>query len=189
MRSGLLDTRWPGRLEIIARIRLVVIDVGHTPDGIRQALRPEDNHGATDWILVVGVSRDKKAEEIIALLASAFDTIVCTSAHHKGADAEVIAAAGRKANPQRESRRCDDRGSGARSNTLAQILESKNLRRRRIISGDRIRYRSERRARAGFEVLLIVIPGRAIARAKEAQSSRSAKARTAACARSVARPE
>ena len=38
VRSGLRDTRWPGRLEIIAQDPLTVIDVGHTPDGIRQSL-------------------------------------------------------------------------------------------------------------------------------------------------------
>jgi len=101
VRSGLRDTRWPGRLEVIRRDPLTVIDVGHTPDGIRQALTSlKTIHGANGWILVVGVSRDKKIDEIIALLAPSFDTIVCTSAHHKGADADRIADAVRKANPQ-----------------------------------------------------------------------------------------
>ena len=36
----------------------------------------------------------------MALLAPSFDTIVCTRAYHKGADAETIAAAARNANPQ-----------------------------------------------------------------------------------------
>ena len=52
------------------------------------------------WILVVGVSFDKKADEIVGALAPSFDTIICTAAHHKGADAESIAAAARKANPE-----------------------------------------------------------------------------------------
>lgn len=101
VRSGLRNSHWPGRLEVIARGPLIVIDVGHTPDGIRQALASlKSIHGAGDWILVVGVSRDKNAEEIVALLAPAFDAVVCTSAHHKGADADHIAVAARKANPQ-----------------------------------------------------------------------------------------
>ena len=100
VRSGLSDTRWPGRLEIIARQPLTIIDVGHTPDGIRQSLASlKTIHGAESWILVAGVSRDKKADEIVALLAPSFDTIVCTRAYHKGAGAEHIAAAARKANP------------------------------------------------------------------------------------------
>jgi dihydrofolate synthase/folylpolyglutamate synthase len=100
VRGGLRDTRWPGRLEVIAKAPFTVIDVGHTPDGIRQSLASlKAIHGAEGWILVVGVSRDKKAAEIAALLAPSFDTIVCTRAWHKGADAEQIAAAARSANP------------------------------------------------------------------------------------------
>jgi dihydrofolate synthase / folylpolyglutamate synthase len=101
VRSGLRDTRWPGRLEIINQNPLTVIDVGHTPDGIRQSLASlKSIHGADDWILVTGVSRDKKATEIVDALAPSFDTIVCTAAHHKGADAQDIAAAVRLANPK-----------------------------------------------------------------------------------------
>ena len=57
-------------------------------------------HGAEDWILVTGASHDKKADEIIGALAPSFDTIICTAAHHKGAEAQVIAAAARRANPK-----------------------------------------------------------------------------------------
>jgi dihydrofolate synthase/folylpolyglutamate synthase len=98
-RSGLSGTRWPGRLEVIARQPLTIIDVGHTPDAIRQSLASlKAIHGAGGWILVLGVSGDKKAGEIVSLLAPSFDTIVCTAAYHKGADAEQIAAAAGSAN-------------------------------------------------------------------------------------------
>jgi dihydrofolate synthase/folylpolyglutamate synthase len=101
VRSGLHDARWPGRLEAIAQNPLVVIDVGHTPDGIRQSLAGlKQTYGAQDWILVAGVSFDKKAEEIADALAPAFDTIICTAAHHKGSDAAALAALMRKRNPQ-----------------------------------------------------------------------------------------
>ena len=100
IRAGLRDARWPGRLEVIGQDPLTVIDVGHTPDGIRQSLASlMAIHGANDWILVTGASRDKKADEIVGALAPSFDTIICTAAHHKGADAEDIAAAARRANP------------------------------------------------------------------------------------------
>jgi dihydrofolate synthase/folylpolyglutamate synthase len=99
VRSGLRDTRWPGRLEIIAQDPLTVIDVGHTPDGIRQSLASlKAIHGGNDWILVTGASGDKKADEIVGALAPSFDTIVCTAAYHKGAAAQDIAAAARRAN-------------------------------------------------------------------------------------------
>ena len=99
VRTALHQTSWPGRLEVIAQDPLTVIDVGHTPDGIRQSLASLKHvFGAQDWILVVGVSIDKKSDEIVAALAPSFGTIICTSAHHKGGDAAAIAAAVRKAN-------------------------------------------------------------------------------------------
>jgi dihydrofolate synthase/folylpolyglutamate synthase len=101
VRSGLRDTRWPGRLEVIGQNPLTVIDVGHTPDGIRQSLASlKQAFGAQAWILVVGVSFDKKTNEIVDALAGSFDTIICTAAHHKGGDAAAIAAAVRTINPQ-----------------------------------------------------------------------------------------
>jgi dihydrofolate synthase/folylpolyglutamate synthase len=101
VRAGLRDARWPGRLEVIEREPLTVIDVGHTPDGIRQSLASlKDIYGTEDWILVAGASRDKNADGIVGALAPSFDTIICTAAYHKGADAERIAAAMRNANPE-----------------------------------------------------------------------------------------
>lgn len=101
IRTGLRDVRWPGRLETIRQDPLTVIDVGHTPDGVRQALAGLTAiHGKRDWILVASASRDKKVDEIIGALAPAFDTIICTTAHHKGTDPSVIAAAARRSNPE-----------------------------------------------------------------------------------------
>jgi dihydrofolate synthase / folylpolyglutamate synthase len=100
IRSGLRNTRWPGRLETIGQHPLTVIDVGHTPDGIRQALAGlKQIYGMRDWILVVGVSSDKNVVEIASALAPGFDTIICTSAHHKGGDPAVLADAMRRFNP------------------------------------------------------------------------------------------
>jgi dihydrofolate synthase/folylpolyglutamate synthase len=100
IREGLRETFWPGRLETIRAQPLTVVDAGHTPDAIRRALAAlHAIHGTADWILVLGVSQDKKASEIVAELAPSFDRIVATSAHHKGAAAADIAAAARAANP------------------------------------------------------------------------------------------
>jgi len=101
VRSGLRDVSWPGRLEIIRPDPLTIVDVGHTPDGIRQSLASlQAIYGASGWILVVGVSFDKKLDEIVGALVPSFDTIVCTTAHHKGANTESLAAAVRRINPQ-----------------------------------------------------------------------------------------
>jgi dihydrofolate synthase/folylpolyglutamate synthase len=105
VRSGLRDACWPGRLEMIRQDPLTIVDVGHTPDAITQSLASLTAiYGREGWILVVGISLDKKAGEIVGALAPSFDTIICTMAHHKGMDAETIAAAVRKANPQADVR-------------------------------------------------------------------------------------
>ncbi|HLI98477.1 MAG TPA: cyanophycin synthetase [Bradyrhizobium sp.] len=105
VRSGLRDTRWPGRLEAIAHDPLTVIDVGHTPDAITQSLNGlRQTYGQGGWILVLGVSFDKKAEEIAQALAPAFDTIICTAAHHKGSDARALATLVRNIHPTAEVR-------------------------------------------------------------------------------------
>src|SRR5579863_1000972 len=73
LRAGLREARWPGRLETIAQDPLTVIDVGHTPDGIRQSVTALFQiYSEQDWILVAGVSFDKKAEEIASELAAHF---------------------------------------------------------------------------------------------------------------------
>jgi dihydrofolate synthase/folylpolyglutamate synthase len=101
VRSGLREARWPGRLDVIQKDPLTVVDVGHTPDAIRQSLASlQAIHGAEGWILVTGASFDKKADEIVGALAPSFGTIVCTAAHHKGADPALIATAVRQANPK-----------------------------------------------------------------------------------------
>ena len=52
IRSGLRETRWPGRLEVIEKNPLTVIDVGHTPDGIKQSLMSlRSIFGIDGWIL------------------------------------------------------------------------------------------------------------------------------------------
>jgi dihydrofolate synthase/folylpolyglutamate synthase len=127
VRSGVRATRWPGRLEVIQREPLTVIDVGHTPDAIRQSLASlKAMYGTEGWILVVGVSLDKDADEIVSALAPSFDTVICTAAYHKGADAKAIAAAARTANPQADVRTAStiEDAVGA-SQALAALLRRK----------------------------------------------------------------
>jgi dihydrofolate synthase/folylpolyglutamate synthase len=101
--TGLAATRWPGRLEVLQSDPLVVIDVGHTPDGVRRALAGfEVLKGDRGGILVCGVSADKEVAEIVSVLAPGFSVIICAAAQHKGAPAPAIAAAASAVNPQAE---------------------------------------------------------------------------------------
>ncbi len=145
IRSGLRETRWPGRLEVIDTHPLTVVDVGHTPDGIRQSLAGlQAVHGAQGaddgWILVIGVSADKKADEIVGALAPSFATIICTAAHHKGADALIIAASVRRANPDAIVHVAEtiEKAVGL-SRYARDIAAYEDICRRRTVPRDRIR--------------------------------------------------
>lgn len=96
-RAALLKTRWPGRLENISDDPLIVIDVGHTPDGVRAA-REGFLARAAPAVLVCGASHDKDADQLIAALAPGFSTIICAASRHKGAPAAQIAAYAQAAN-------------------------------------------------------------------------------------------
>lgn len=100
---GLAMVRWPGRLEVLEAEPLVVIDVGHTPDAVRAALAGfEAMAGKRPGILVCGVSADKAAGHIVALLAPRFEIVICAPARHKGAPAAQIAAHANRVNPGAE---------------------------------------------------------------------------------------
>ena len=140
-----------------------MIDVGHTPDGIRQSLASlKAIHGADGWILVTGASGDKKADEIVGALAPSFDTIICTAAYHKGANPHDIAAAARLANPAADIHVAATIEDAVRlAGELAASRKRKAICRGRTVPGDRIRHSRPWRPRAGFEILLK--PGLAMA--------------------------
>lgn len=101
--AGLRATLWPGRLETLGEAPLIVIDVGHTPAGIRAALDGfmslAEGRAA---VLVCGASFDKDARGLVSVLAPGFQRIVCTAARHKGAPAREIAAFVAAAHPAAE---------------------------------------------------------------------------------------
>lgn len=89
--AGLERASWPGRLEVVSRSPLVIIDVGHTPDGVRVALEGlQQAYSGHRFVLVIGVSIDKEAASIVEQLAPSFDAIVCTQAYYKGRPAEEM---------------------------------------------------------------------------------------------------
>ncbi len=83
--AGLTRTRWPGRLEVVNNQPLSIIDVGHTPDGVRSALSAlRAAFPGCSFVLVCGTSFDKDAREMLEILAPSFDLIVATQAHYRG---------------------------------------------------------------------------------------------------------
>ncbi len=79
VRQGLADTRWPGRLEIMRRQPLVIIDGAHNYDGAR-SLRSAlvEYFPNRSIVLVIGMLGDKERAKVAAELASAARAVVVT---------------------------------------------------------------------------------------------------------------
>jgi dihydrofolate synthase/folylpolyglutamate synthase len=81
-REAIAVVNWPGRLERIDP--RVVIDVGHTPEGVAAALEGYRRLEAGSSLLVTGVSANKDAFGVMKMLAPGFEHILVTAAHHNG---------------------------------------------------------------------------------------------------------
>jgi len=79
MRAGLEKTRWPGRLEVLHRLPLVVIDGAHNLEAFRglcRAVRQAFQYRRL--ILVLGILADKAVEDILAEILPLTDCLILT---------------------------------------------------------------------------------------------------------------
>ncbi len=89
--DGLARVSWPGRLQILRRRPLIVVDGAHNPDSaqkLRQSL--EQYFGFDRAILVIGASSDKDIAGIISELFSLFDKVIVTCSRHPRAMAPAL---------------------------------------------------------------------------------------------------
>ena len=80
---GLAQTNWPGRLQIVRRQPLIVVDGAHNPDAAR-TLR-ESLWQYFDFeraILVIGTSDDKDIDGIVSELVPLFNKVIVTRSSH-----------------------------------------------------------------------------------------------------------
>ncbi|MHC1680818.1 MAG: folylpolyglutamate synthase/dihydrofolate synthase family protein [Methanomassiliicoccales archaeon] len=77
--EGLSKARWPGRLDIVRRNPLIVLDVTHTPDGAKAVASELSVFPGSPRIMVIGMLRDKDARGVMAILSPLFDHVICTS--------------------------------------------------------------------------------------------------------------
>jgi len=96
-RRGLHNTRWPGRLEIMRRSPLVVIDGAHNLEAfrkLRQVLKR--TFAYRHLILVLGILGDKAVEEILQEILPVADVLIITTPNSpraaKPRDLEKIAS-------------------------------------------------------------------------------------------------
>ncbi len=92
IQRGLANVKWPGRLEVLNRDPLVVVDGAHNGDSaqkLAQALR-EVFH-IDQWTLVVGISADKDIPAILeGLLPIAEHVIVTRASNSRAASIEAL---------------------------------------------------------------------------------------------------
>ena len=92
-RIGLAEVENPGRVEVLARQPLVVVDVAHTQNAASKLLEAlETEFPPLRWQIVMGSSQDKDADAIIDVLASIAESFIAVKANHPRAmDAQELA--------------------------------------------------------------------------------------------------
>ncbi len=98
--EGLRDIHWPGRLEILSREPLVVVDCAHNPYSaqmLRKAL--EEWFPDQRWVLIFGASADKDIAGMLQALLPISEYIIVTRSNHPRAAspielADIVASAG-----------------------------------------------------------------------------------------------
>lgn len=83
VRQGVLDVRWPGRLEKVSEGPCIVLDGAHNVDSVRKMLQGLKRHFRfSDLVVVYGSSSDKDARGMLAEIADEAACVVVTQAAH-----------------------------------------------------------------------------------------------------------
>jgi dihydrofolate synthase/folylpolyglutamate synthase len=89
-REGLRTVSWPGRLEILSREPLVVVDCAHNPYAARILRKALDEwFPGRRWVLVYGASVDKDIAGVLTTLLPTSDYVIVTRSDHPRAAAPV----------------------------------------------------------------------------------------------------
>ncbi len=90
LRRGLANAYWPGRIEIICRKPLIILDGAHNVAGMTQ-LRNFVRGVPHRKVLVLGVAKDKQYQKMLSLIVPLFDIVVITQGNFKPQDTLVLA--------------------------------------------------------------------------------------------------
>jgi dihydrofolate synthase / folylpolyglutamate synthase len=99
--DGIADTSWPGRMQVISRDPLVVLDGAHNPGAARELAGSIRGLPHDRLIAVMGIMGDKDINSIIRLISPVADYIICTRpdyyrAAEPGRILEAVTALGKK---------------------------------------------------------------------------------------------
>jgi len=104
--EALSSTRWPGRLEVVSRDPLVILDGAHNPNGaeaLARFIKGELRPGKKKITLLLGIMADKDILGIVTPLVKVVDRIVVSRPNlPRAASVEVVKKAINSAGPQVE---------------------------------------------------------------------------------------
>jgi len=89
-RRGLEEVKWPGRLEVIRRKPLVVLDGAHNPAGMRALKKCMEGFDYGRLILVIGISKGKDIPGIVGEISQIADAVIVTRFEGNSAEPEII---------------------------------------------------------------------------------------------------
>ena len=91
VREGLKRVEWPGRVEVVVKKPLIILDSAHNPDGARALKEALEAFSDSRLVLVIGVMKDKDAKGILKRLAPISDKIILTrTGDERGAPAGAL---------------------------------------------------------------------------------------------------
>src|SRR5205814_5689263 len=93
VKAGFADLKWPGRIEILKRRPLIVVDAAHTADSGRRLRDAAAEYLRVDQAtLVIGIMSDKDLEGLAMAVEPIARRVIATRADHPRAlDAENVA--------------------------------------------------------------------------------------------------
>lgn len=94
MERGLVNARWPGRLELLGERPYIFRDGAHNPDGARKLAQFLEKHFTNRRIIyIMGVLKDKEYEKMLAeLMPLASEIYTFRPNNERGLSGEVLAA-------------------------------------------------------------------------------------------------
>lgn len=88
--NGLRKTIWFGRLEIMQKKPLTIIDCAHNPHGMKTLVDFIRELKPKRLVLVLGIASDKNIKEMIRLIVPLVDKLIITKAKYRGADTRIL---------------------------------------------------------------------------------------------------
>ncbi len=80
IRKGLINTKWPGRIEKIKENPIFIIDGAHNEDGAKSLAKALDkNFKGRKLTLLIGMLEDKDIDSVLEILLPHFNKVITTT--------------------------------------------------------------------------------------------------------------